>query len=136
MKNKTFTTVALFRYATEAQIIKGRLESDGLDVFLSDHLGTDPLISKAIGGIKLKVRSYEAVAAKKILNSMQQYSVNDEGNAVHCPNCKSMHVELFSTIKDLKSLFRMLSGALFSSVPFYPKHKYRCEMCDMEFDLK
>ncbi|MBA6152120.1 DUF2007 domain-containing protein [Gelidibacter maritimus] len=138
MKNETFTTVAVFQYSTEAQIIKGRLESDGIRVFLSDNLtiDTDPLVSKAIGGIKLKVLSYQAAEAQNILNAIQKYSLDDAGNSIRCPNCKSSYIELFSTIKDLKSLFWFLFGVLFSSLPFYTKHKYRCEMCDTEFDLK
>ncbi|WP_342662741.1 hypothetical protein [Gelidibacter mesophilus] len=66
MNNETFTTVAVFQYSTEAQIIKGRLESDGIEVFLSDNLtiDTDPLVSNAIGGIKLKVLSHQAEEAK------------------------------------------------------------------------
>ncbi len=138
MKNDTFTTVAVFQYSSEAQIIKGRLESDGIEVFLSENLtiATDPLVSRAIGGVKLKVLSYQAAEAKQILNSIKQYASDDEGNSIQCPNCKSIHIELFSTIKDFKSLFWFLFGVLFSSLPFYTKHKYRCEMCDTEFDLK
>lgn len=138
MNNETFTTVAVFQYSTEAQIIKGRLESDGIEVFLSDNLtiDTDPLVSNAIGGIKLKVLSHQAEEAKQILNAIQQYSMDDKGQPIHCPNCKSTHVELFSTIKDFKSFFWFLFGFLFSSLPFYTKHKFRCEMCDTEFDLK
>ena len=138
MKNETFTTVAVFQYSSEAQIIKGRLESDGIEVFLTDNLtiDTDPLVSRAIGGVKLKVLSYQATEAKKILDSIKHYSIDDEGYAIHCPNCKSTHIELFSTIKDAKSLFWFIFGVLFSSLPFYTKHKYRCEMCDTEFDLK
>ncbi len=56
MKNEIFSTVAVFQYSSEAQIIKGRLESDGIEVFLADNLtiDTDPLVSNAIGGVKLK----------------------------------------------------------------------------------
>lgn len=138
MKNETFTTVAVFQYSSEAQIIKGRLEADGIEVFLTDNLtiDTDPLVSRAIGGVKLKVLSYQATEAKQILNAIQASSIDDEGDTVHCPNCKSVHIELFSTIKDLKSLFSFIYGVLFSSLPFHAKHKYRCDMCDTEFDLK
>ena len=138
MKNETFTTVAVFQYSSEAQIIKGRLEADGIDVFLFDNLtiDTDPLVSNAIGGVKLKVLSYQATEARQILKSINPYSIDDDGSSIQCPNCKSKHVALFSTIKDLKSLFWFLFGFLFSSLPFYTKHKYRCEMCDTEFDLK
>lgn len=134
----TFKTLAKFTYSSEAQIIKGRLEADGIQVFLSDNftIDTDPLVSNAIGGVKLKVLSHQYEAAKDILDTIEKYSLDDEGNAITCPNCNSKHVELFSTIKDFKSLFWFIFGVLFSSLPFYTKHKYRCEDCKTEFNLK
>ncbi|WP_303316371.1 DUF2007 domain-containing protein [Flavivirga abyssicola] len=134
----TFKTIARFQYSSEAQIIKGRLEAEGIQVFLSDHLtiDTDPLVSNAIGGVKLKVLSHQALKAQHILDTIKKYSLDDEGNTINCPNCKSEKVELFSTIKDVKSLFWFIFGFLFSSLPFYTKHKYKCEDCKTEFDLK
>ncbi|AUP79175.1 putative signal transducing protein [Flavivirga eckloniae] len=134
----TFKTIARFQYSSEAQIIKGRLEAEGIQVFLSDHItiDTDPLVSNAIGGVKLKVLSRQALKAQHILNSIEKYSIDDEGNSICCPNCKSEKVELFSTIKDAKSLFWFIFGFLFSVFPFYTKHKYKCEDCKTEFDLK
>ena len=134
----TFKTLARFQYSSEAQIIKGRLEADGIQVFLSDNItiDTDPLISNAIGGVKLKVLTHQARDAQHILDSIRKYSIDDEGNTINCPNCKSVRIELFSTIKDVKSLFWFIFGVLFSSLPFYTKHKYRCEDCNTEFDLK
>ncbi|MDO5978631.1 DUF2007 domain-containing protein [Flavivirga spongiicola] len=134
----TFKTIARFQYSSEAQIIKGRLEAEGIQVFLSDNLtiDTDPLVSNAIGGVKLKVLSSQALKAQHILNTIEKYSIDDEGNTINCPNCKSEKVELFSTIKDAKSLFWFIFGFLFSSLPFYTKHKYKCEDCKNEFNLK
>lgn len=136
--NETFKTIARFQYSTEAQIIKGRLEAEGIQVFLSDNLtiDTDPLVSNAIGGVKLKVLSRQALEAQHILESINRYSIDDDGNTINCPNCDSKKMELFSTIKDAKSLFAFIFGVLFSSLPFYTKHKYRCEDCKTEFDLK
>lgn len=138
MKTETFTTVAVFQYSSEAMIIKGRLESEGIEVFLADNLtiDTDPLVSQAIGGVKLKVLSYQAFEAKEILNAIKHYSVDDVGQAIHCPNCNSIHIELFSTIKNFKALVAFIVGILFSALPFYTRHKYRCELCKTEFDLK
>ena len=134
----TFKTIAKFQYSSEAQIIKGRLEADGIQVFLSDEftIDTDPLVSNAIGGVKLKVLSTDALKAQHILQTIKKYSVDDDGNVINCPNCKSEKIELFSTIKDVKSLFWFIFGVLFSSLPFYTRHKYRCEDCNTEFDLK
>ncbi|WP_373517624.1 ATP-dependent dethiobiotin synthetase BioD, partial [Pricia sp.] len=39
--NEIFTTVARFQYSSEAQIVKGRLEADGISVFLSDNITID-----------------------------------------------------------------------------------------------
>lgn len=136
--SNTFKTIARFQYSTEAQIIKGRLEAEGIPVFLSDNLtiDTDPLVSNAIGGVKLKVLSQDALKAQHILESINKYCIDDEGNTISCTNCNSKKIELFSTIKDAKSLFWFIFGVLFSSLPFYTKHKYRCEDCKTEFDLK
>ena len=70
----TFKTIARFEYSSEAQIIKGRLEADGIQVFLSDNLtiDTDPLVSNAIGGVKLKVPTEDAKKAEEILRSIQK----------------------------------------------------------------
>lgn len=138
MKHKKFTTVAVFQYSAEAQIIKGRLETDGIEVFMVDHvtIDTDPLVSNAIGGVKLKVLSHQVEEAMAILASIKDYSSDDNGQAIHCPNCNSTQIELFSTVKDLKSFFWFLFGFLFSSLPFYTKRKYKCEICATEFDLK
>jgi len=139
---ETFTTVAKFQYSSEAQIIKGRLEAEGIQVFLSDNLtiDTDPLVSNAIGGVKLKVLSHQASEAKEILDSIRKYSVNDDGNAINCPNCNSEKIELFSTVKDIKSLiavvFAFITTLFVSTLPLYTKHKYKCEDCNIEFDLK
>lgn len=138
----TFKTIARFQYSAEAQIIKGRLEAEGIQVFLADNLtiDTDPLVSNAIGGVKLKVLSNDALKAEDILKSIKKYSINDDGNAINCPNCKSEKVELFSTIKDLRSFFAIvfafITTLFVSTLPLYSKHKYRCEDCNTEFDLK
>ena len=134
----TFKTIAKFQYSSEAQILKGRLESEGIDVFLSDNftIDTDPLISNAIGGVKLKVLTKDVLKAQDILDSISKYSLNDEGSAIHCPNCNSSKIQLFSTIINFKSFVAFIIGFLSGTLPFYAKDKYRCEVCNHEFDIK
>ncbi|MBE9491207.1 MAG: DUF2007 domain-containing protein, partial [Bacteroidetes bacterium] len=129
---------AVFQYSSEAHIVKGRLESEGIKAFLFDDItiDTDPLISNAIGGVKLKVLSSQENKAIQIINSIKKYSINDNGKSINCPNCDSEKIELFSTVKDIKSLFWFILGMLFSSLPFYTKYKYRCQNCNTEFNLK
>jgi DNA-directed RNA polymerase subunit RPC12/RpoP len=133
-----FKTVAIFQYSTEAQIIKGKLESEGIKVFITDNftIDTDPLVSQAIGGVKLKVLAEQEAKAIKILKEINEYSLDDEGRAILCPNCKSDKVEFSSTIKDIKSLISFVFGLFIGLLPFYIKRKYRCDDCKTEFDLK
>lgn len=136
--SSTFKTIARYQYTTEAQIIKGRLEAEGIKVFLQDHLtiDTDPLVSNAIGGVKLKVRAEDAMKAQHILSKINQYSIDDDGNAIQCPNCTSESVALFSTIKNFKSFVSFFIGFIFGSLPFHTRYKYKCENCNKEFGLK
>jgi hypothetical protein len=135
---KTFTTIAQYQYSSEAQIIKGRLEAEGIPVFLSDNLtiDTDPLVSNAIGGVKLKVLSKDVLKAKYILDSIQAYSVDDQGKPITCPECSGPNVNMYSSIKDSKSLIAFGIGVLFGALPLSTRYHYKCEHCLFEFPIK
>ncbi|QXP80357.1 MULTISPECIES: DUF2007 domain-containing protein [Winogradskyella] len=134
----TFVTIARFQYSSEAEIMKGRLESDGIQVFLKDNItiDTDPLVSNAIGGIKLKVLAKDEETAREILQSIQQYSVDNEGEPITCPNCGKNRIELYSTITNFKSLVSFLIGFLTGTLPFSTRYQYKCDDCKTEFPLK
>ncbi|EPR69962.1 hypothetical protein ADIWIN_3825 [Winogradskyella psychrotolerans RS-3] len=134
----TFVTIAKFQYSTEAEIIKGRLESDGIKVFLKDNItiDTDPLVSNAIGGIKLNVLAADEAKAKDILNSIKAYSLNDDGEAIVCPNCGKHRIELYSTITNFKSLVSFLIAFITGTLPFSARYQYKCEDCKTEFPIK
>ena len=136
--SQTFVTIARYQYSSEAQIVKGRLEADGIEVFLRDNItiDTDPLVSNAIGGVKLKVLAKDEIKAKGILNTIKMYSMDDDGNAVVCPNCNNQHVELYSTISNFKSLMSFLIGFISGTLPFSTRYQYKCEDCKTEFPVK
>ncbi|MBR9758452.1 MAG: DUF2007 domain-containing protein [Algicola sp.] len=133
-----FKTIAKYQYSAEAEIIKGLLNSEGIDAFLSDHLtiDTDPIISHAIGGVKLRVPAHQEAEALKIMASLHQYSVDDQGQTITCANCHEAKLELFSTITNLKAFVAFLIGFLFGTLPFHTRYKYRCENCKTEFPIK
>lgn len=134
----SFETIATFTYSSEAQIIKGRLEADGIDVFLSDNftIDTDPLVSNAIGGVKLRVKTEDVEKAKALLKSIEQYSVDEEGNPIICPNCSKAEVKMYSTVKDFKSFFSFILGLIVGTLPFSARYRYKCDNCNYEFDIK
>lgn len=128
-------TVARFQYTSEAIIIQGRLEAEGIKTFLADSqtINTDPLISNAIGGVKLQVWEEDIERAKAILDEISRYSVDDEGNLIQCSRCESNKVEMVTSISDKKSFFAFVVGLFSLSLPLYVKQKYKCSECGFEF---
>lgn len=137
MKEK-FTQIAVFQYSSEAQIIKSRLEAEGIEVFLFDQftVDTDPLVSNAIGGIKLKVWAEDEERASKILQSISDYSLDDTGQEIECPICGSSKVELVTGVRDVSTFLAFLFSFFTASQPIYTKHEYRCETCKQKFNLE
>lgn len=135
MENAKFRQIANYQYSSEAYLFKGKLESEGVEVFLQNEntINTDPLLSNALGGVKLFVKSEDVMKAKQILEAIPDYSVDDKGELLTCPNCGAHKIEMFTTIKDVKSFFAFIYGLLTLSMPFYTKHKYKCESCNFEF---
>lgn len=136
--NEAFVTIARFQYSSEAHIVKGRLEADGIQAFLKDNItiDTDPLVSNAIGGIKLKVRSEDEKIAKEILKSIKAYALDDNGNPILCPNCGRNEIEFYSTIDSFKAFMSFLMGLITFTLPFHTRYKYICENCKTEFPIK
>lgn len=122
-KNQEFITIAVFEYAADVQVLKAKLESEGIPVFLRDEntLNADPLISYAIGGVKLQVYSKDKERALAIYDSIRAYAVDREGRPVVCPNCKAARSEVYHTRK----------GILLKLFPFLEKRRYRCLNCEM-----
>lgn len=131
----TFVNIARFQYSSEAQIVKGKLQSEGIEVFLKDQvlIDTDPLISRAIGGIKLNVRAEDEERAKKIIEQIERYSVDDIGNRLQCPECGSYKVEMQTSIKDFKSFLAFLFSFLTFALPIHTTYEYHCESCKTNF---
>ena len=122
MENK-FYQLASFEYVADVQIVKGKLESEGIPVFLRDEntLNSDPLISNAIGGVKLQVYSKDKERAIAVYNSIRTYASDNNGKPIVCPNCKAQRSEPYYNSK----------GIFYKLFPFFEKRKYKCLNCNM-----
>jgi hypothetical protein len=69
MNPNPFTTVLTVSYPSEVAIIRGRLESEGIECFVQDELTVqvNPFYSNAVGGVKLQVRESDVPQAFEIL---------------------------------------------------------------------
>ncbi|CAN5262709.1 hypothetical protein BH09BAC1_BH09BAC1_12750 [soil metagenome] len=66
---ENFVTIKTFTYPHEIAVVRGRLESEGIETFVADELTaqTYNFYSNALGGIKLQVREYDVELALAIL---------------------------------------------------------------------
>ena len=134
MEEEKFTLVRRFQYSSEAVIYQGKLESQGVEVFLRDlnTIDSNPLYSNAVGGIKLFVKTEDVVRANEILGDVSLYSVDDDNQPLKCPNCGAEQVAMETSIDGIKSFFRVVFLGVFALL--FSKYKYKCQNCKTEFD--
>lgn len=80
--SEKFTLLAIFAYPHEYFILKSLLEAEGIEIILKDDLTVyvDPLLSQAIGGIKMYVPTDKYQIAKEIYDNYFNKSSEDEEN--------------------------------------------------------
>lgn len=90
-----FVTIASYDNYIPAHIAMGRLEEDGINCWLRDEntVTIDPILSNAIGGIKLMVAASQAERAAAILKELER----QHKASITCPQCGSHNTELVST---------------------------------------
>jgi hypothetical protein len=73
--------IATFTNTLDAHVLKGRLESEGIECFLKDEnmIGMNPFTSNALGGIKLQVWEDEAEWAKDVITQNESFFGNSGG---------------------------------------------------------
>ncbi|CAM1345335.1 putative signal transducing protein [Tenacibaculum amylolyticum] len=121
-----YTILAVFEYSTEAQVVKSKLDSENISTMLMDEktIDSDPLISQAIGGVKLLVYNEDLEKASKVYNEIRRYEKDAKGNDIHCPSCNSNRI-LVADIQR-KNFFYML-------FPFFESQKLICNDCKTIF---
>lgn len=124
--NDNFKILAVFEYSTEAHVTKSRLDSEGFETMLMDEttIDTDPLVSNAIGGVKLLVHKKDFEKAALVYNEIRSYQKDAHENDISCPNCKSTRILVAQAQR--KNIFYML-------FPFFEKTRHICNDCKTIF---
>jgi len=126
-------TIGKFSQTPEAHIVKGKLESMGVECFLQDqHLvSINWLYSNAIGGVKLQVKSSDVPRAFEILSKHQgshpKKMEDNNKTEFNCPKCNSDEVQFGEFSKKLAFI-----TWLFLTVPLIKK-KWKCNNCDFQW---
>ncbi|PWA11721.1 putative signal transducing protein [Flavobacterium laiguense] len=136
MEETTFWKICVFQYSSEASIFNGKLESEGIRVFVRDNNTVDanPMYSNAIGGIKLFVKNEDFAKATIVLSEISADSLNENNELIKCPKGGAEKIEMVTSIQDLKTLFAFIFSILFVLIPIYSKYRYNCNTCNFEFN--
>jgi len=136
-----FTTIKVFEYPHEAQIIKNKLENEGIYVFLKDELTiqTDNFLSHAIGGVKLQVKSEDIEKAKKIVDlfkkdyntEIKEIVLSQNETVKNCPNCNSTDIRVSKEVRGIVGVLLLFFGL---PLPIYKK-EYHCFDCYQDFKV-
>lgn len=121
-----YTILASFEYSTEAHLYKSKLDNEGIKTMLMDEstVDTDPLVSQAIGGVKLFIHNNDLEKALNIYNKIRTYKKDNNGNPISCVKCASNRILVAPP--ERKNLFFML-------FPFFEKQKLICNECKTIF---
>ncbi len=119
---KDWVVLGSFEFLADVQVIKGRLESEGIETRLKDQntVSVEPFASNALGGIKLLVHRNDEVRARTIYDEIRNYAVDDDGNLITCPICGAQKSEVYYARNTL----------LYKLFPFFEPKKYKCNNCN------
>jgi DNA-directed RNA polymerase subunit RPC12/RpoP len=125
----TFVTIRTFQNYFTAHILLTRLKSAGIECFLKDEftVTVDPILSNAVGGIKLIVKKEDEEEAKLLL---QEFDESYRESAV-CPKCGSKSIELVPK-KTTANMATAILTWLFGSYAISAKNVYQCSSCGYE----
>ena len=117
-----------------AHIALGQLEENDINCWLKDEntVTIDPMLSNAVGGIKLMVAEIQAQRAAAILNETKQ----QQKVAIACPECGSHDSELVTTPRKVSNWLSVLWGILTFSYAMPVDKVYHCFNCGYEFEPK
>lgn len=90
-----FIVINSYNNYVDAHIARGVLEEEGINCWLKDEntVTIDPILTNAVGGIKIMVYKDQAERAWTILTDLKK----EHQLTVTCPQCGSHNIELVST---------------------------------------
>lgn len=129
-------TIATFTGPLEAHIAKGRLEAEGIPVFIAHehHIWAKWFLSNALGGVKLQVlKIYQNEAQtiiKSHINGEYEDALKYEFNQLEsniCPKCRSGHFK--SKFPPGLIVFVILTLGLFGFIFPLRREIHICQHC-------
>lgn len=127
-----FIILQTYNNYIDANIIMGRLQEEGISCWLKDEntVTIDPILTNAVGGIKLMVPESQAERAFDLL---KQFRI-DQQATIKCPRCGSSNVELVTTPRKASNWLGVIIGLLVTNYALSNEKVYHCFDCGFECD--
>lgn len=122
-------TVKTFDSYFLANIILGRLQSEGIECYLKDEatVTMDPILTNAIGGIKLVVKKENVAEVTSILKRYDEEYLN----AATCPQCAA-HQFSYIAKPGITNFLTAIFTTLFANYAVATDYVYQCGQCGYE----
>jgi len=122
-------TIKTFDNYFSANIILTRLQDAGVHCFLKDEytVTIDPILSNAIGGIKLQVNIEDADVAEKMLRQFEDEYLQ----SAQCPVCNA-HDFMQVPKRAPGNILTAILTWMFSSYAVSVQQVYQCRQCGYE----
>lgn len=128
---KDFIELRSFDNYIEANIVLSMLQHQNINCHLKDeHIITiDPLLSPALGGMKLMVHHAQAERAWELLEEAEKEYLK----SIPCPVCRQHELETVSITKKHKCRLGALASMILRGSTVEIGKVYRCRSCGYDF---
>lgn len=127
-----FIVAQVFTNYIDANIMMGRLEEEGINCWLKDEntVTIDPILTNAVGGIKLMVADSQAERAFELLRQFR----SEQKSFLKCRRCGSSNVELVTTPRKASNWIGAIIGFVLMNLALSGDKVYHCFDCGFEFE--
>jgi hypothetical protein len=117
-----------------AHIAMGFLKEQGIECWLKDEntLTLDPMLSIALGGIRLMVPKREASKALGLLKQLE----TEHKSKTPCPRCNSINTELIGSLRKRSNWLMAVLSIFTATYPVYRELVHHCFDCGYEFPFE
>lgn len=125
-----FVAVRSYDNYIPAHMMLQRLEDEGIKAYLQDEytVTIDPILTNAIGGIKLMIYQDQLERAMELIASFEQAY----REAVICPECKSINVHYITQPNNVSNWLTAITSWIFGNYALTVKKIYKCSECGYE----
>ena len=115
----------------EANIVLNMLQHANINCHLQDEniITIDPLLSPALGGIKLMVHHQQAERAWDVMEEAEKKYLR----SIPCPVCKAHTLEAVILKKNYSCKLAALASLLMNGRTLKLSKQYRCRSCGYDF---